>query len=275
MAVGTAVALPVTAGLLTLVNGCCLLLVNVAIGGNQGFGRGLSRLSDFALTATVTSGGSSLPGLATVLIVALAGLATLVIWFVLALRGALLYLEVLAIPLALCGFCWGGTAHWFKRLSDLIVATILSQLVITMLMVLAAADLGSNQLCATGSPGADITTLFLSLSFLILGSLALPMVLKHVPAATEHPAALAAQIASPWRMTYMGSRIVGTAKMMGRSSGSSQAIVRQAGAAAGQSAISRTIGGGGPGTSSPPDAGATGPSGPSAVVRRGGGGGHG
>lgn len=242
MAVGTAVALPATAGLLTLVNGCCGLLVNVAIGGNQGFGRGLSHLSAFALSVTVTSGGSSLPGLAATLIVALAGLAALVIWFVLALRGALLYLEVLAIPLALCGFYWGGTAHWFKRLADLIVATILSQLVITMLMVLAAADLGSNQLSATGSPGADITTLFLSVAFLILGSLALPMALKHVPAATEHAAAAAAQIASPGRMTYMGSRIAGTAKMMGRSSGSSQAIVRQAGAAAGPVGVAASVG---------------------------------
>ncbi len=242
MAVGTAVALPVTAGLLTLVNGCCGLLVNVAIGGNQGFGRGLSHLSAFALTATVTSGGSSLPGLAAALIVVIAGLAALVIWFVLALRGALLYLEVLAIPLALCGFYWGGTAHWFKRLADLIVATILSQLVITMLMVLTAADLGSNQLNATGSPGADLTTLFLSVAFLILGSLALPMALKHVPAATEHAAAAAAQIASPGRMTYMGSRIAGTAKMMGRSSGGSQAIVRQAGAAAGPVGVAASVG---------------------------------
>ena len=96
--------------------------------------------------ATVITGGSSLPGLAAALIVALAGLAALVIWFVLALRGALLYLEVLAIPLALCGLYWGGTAHWFKRLVDLIIATIISQLIITMLMVLAAADLNSGQL---------------------------------------------------------------------------------------------------------------------------------
>ena len=79
----------------------------------------------------------------------MAGLAALVIWFVLALRGALLYLEVLAIPLALCGLYWGGTAHWIKKLVDLIVATILSQLVITMLMVLAAADLNKNQLSVT------------------------------------------------------------------------------------------------------------------------------
>ena len=99
MAIGTAVAIPVTAGVLTLVNACCGLLVNVALGGNQGFGQGLGHLSDFALSATVTTGGSSLPGLAAALIVALAGLAALVIWFVLALRGALLYLEVLAIPL--------------------------------------------------------------------------------------------------------------------------------------------------------------------------------
>lgn len=244
MAVGTGVAVPVTAGVLTLVNSCCGLLVDVAIGGNQGFGRGLSHLSDFALWATVASGGSALPGLAAALIVALAGLAALVIWFVLALRGALLYLEVLAIPLALCGFYWGGTAHWMKRLVDLIVATIISQLVITMLMVLAAADLNSSQLSVTGSPATDMTTLFLSVAFLVLGSLALPMALKHVPVATEHAAAAASQISAPGRMTYMGSRIAGTAKMMGRSGGGSQAIVRQAGAAAGPVGVAAGAGAG-------------------------------
>ena len=242
MAVGTAVAVPVTAGVLTLVNGCCGLLVDVAIGGNQGFGQGLSHLSDFALSATVASGGSGLPGLAAALIVALAGLAALVIWFVLALRGALLYLEVLAIPLALCGFYWGGTAHWFKKLVDLIIATILSQLVITMLMVLAAADLNKSQLAVNGSVSGDMTTLFLAVAFLLLGSLALPMALKHVPAATEHAAAAASQIAAPGRMTYMGSRIAGTAKMMGRTGGSTQAIVRQAGAAAGPLGVAASVG---------------------------------
>jgi len=241
MAVGTAVAVPVTAGVLTLVNGCCGLLVDVAIGGNQGFGQGLSHLSDFALSSTVAAGGSGLPGLAAALIVALAGLAALAIWFVLALRGALLYLEVLAIPLALCGLYWGGTAHWIKKLIDLIVATILSQLVITMLMVLAAADLNKGQLAVNGSVSGDMTTLFLAVAFLVLGSLALPMALRHVPSATEHAAAAASQISGPGRMTYMGSRIAGTAKMMG-GSGSSQAIVRQAGGAAGPLGMAATVG---------------------------------
>jgi hypothetical protein len=242
MGVGTAVAVPVTAGILTLVNGCCGLLVDVAIGGNQGFGQGLSHLSNFSLSATVATGGSGLPGLAAALIVAVAGLAALAIWFVLALRGALLYLEVLAIPLALSGLYWGGTAHWIKRLIDLIIATIVSQLVITMLMILAAADLNKSQLAVNSSVGADMTTLFLAVAFLVLGSLALPMALKHVPAATEHAAAAASQIAAPGRMTYMGSRIAGTAKMMGRSSGGSQAIVRQAGAAGGPVGVAATAG---------------------------------
>ena len=242
MALATAVTLPVTAGLLTLVNGCCGLLVEVAIGGNQGFGRGLGQLSAFALSATVVSGGNAIPGLAAALIVAVAGLAALVIWFVLALRGALLYLEVLAIPLALCGLYWGGTAHWIKRLVDLIVATILSQLVITMLVVLAAAALDNGHLSASGSVSTDMTTLFLAVAFLILGSLALPMALKHVPAATEHAAAAASQISGPGRITYMGSRIAGTTRMMGRSGGSQQAIVRQAGAAAGPVGVAASAG---------------------------------
>ncbi len=244
MAIGTAVAVPVTAGIITLINACCSLLVNEALGGNQGFAQGLGHLSDFALSATVTTGGSGLPGLAATLIVALAGLAALVIWFVLALRGALLYLEVLAIPLALCGLYWGGTAHWIKRLVDLIIATILSQLVITMLMVLAAADLNSGQLSgsSTGAVGGDMTTLFLCLAFLILGSLALPMALRHVPAATEHAAAAASQISAPGRMTYMGSRVAGTAKMMG-GGGRGKALV-EAGAAAGPVGVAATAGAG-------------------------------
>lgn len=61
MAVGTAVAVPVTAGVLTLVNGCCGLLVDLAIGGNQGFGQGLSHLSDFAVSATVASVAAHCP----------------------------------------------------------------------------------------------------------------------------------------------------------------------------------------------------------------------
>lgn len=173
---------------------------------------------------------------------ALAGLAALVIWFVLALRGALLYLEVLAIPLALCGLYWGTTAHWIKRLVDLIIATILSQLVITMLMVLAAADLNKSHLSPTGSVGADMTTLFLAVAFLVLGSLALPMALRHVPAATEHAAAAASQISAPGRMTYMGSRIAGTTKMVGGSRGGAPAIVRQAGAVTGPLGVAATAG---------------------------------
>ena len=74
----------------------------------------------------------------------------------------------------------------------------------------------------SGSVGTDMTTLFLAVAFLLLGSLALPMALKHVPAATEHAAAAASQISGPGRMTYMGSRIAGTARMMGRSGGASR-----------------------------------------------------
>ena len=173
---------------------------------------------------------------------ALAGFAALVIWFVLALRGALLYLEVLAVPLALCGLYWGGTAHWIKRLVDLIIATIVSQLVITMLMVLAAADLNNGHLSVSSSAGTDMTTLFLAVSFLLLGSLALPMALKHVPAATEHAAAATSQIGGPGRVAYMGSRMAGTARVMGRSGGGQQAVVRQAGAAAGPVGVGASVG---------------------------------
>jgi hypothetical protein len=81
-------------------------------------------------------------------------------------------------------------------------------------------------------------------SFLLLGSLALPMALKHVPAATEHAAAAASQIGGPGRATYMGSRMVGTARSMGRSGGGQQAVVRQAGAAAGPVGVGAPVGAG-------------------------------
>ena len=224
-------------------NGCCGLLVDVAIGGNQGFGQGLAHLSDFALSATVASGGSGLPGLAAALIVALAGLAALVIWFVLALRGALLYLEVLAIPLALVRPLLGRdgpldqAAGGPDRGHDPVPAGDHH------------AD-GPRRRRPEQGPAvgrrvrsvADMTTLFLAVAFLVLGSLALPMALKHVPAATEHAAAAASQISGPGRMTYMGSRIAGTARMMGGSGGGQQAIVRQAGAAAGPVGVAASAG---------------------------------
>ena len=225
-----------------LVNGCCGLLVDVAIGGNQGFGQGLAHLSDFALSATVASGGSGLPGLAAALIVALAGLAALVIWFVLALAGSA------SLP--------GGARHPLGAVRPLLGRDgPLDQEAGRPDHRHDPVPAGHHhadgprrrrpeqgQLSVSGSASTDMTTLFLAVAFLILGSLALPMALKHVPAATEHAAAAASQISGPGRMTYMGSRIAGTARMMGRSGGGQQAIVRQAGAAAGPVGVAASAG---------------------------------
>ena len=145
MAVGTAVALPVTAGVLTLVNACCSLLVDLALGGNQGFGQGLDHLSDFALSATVATGRER-PARTGRCADHRAGRAGGPGHLVRAgpPGSACSTSRCSPYPSPLCGLYWGGTAHWIKRLVDLIIATILSQLVITMLMVLAAADLNKR-----------------------------------------------------------------------------------------------------------------------------------
>jgi hypothetical protein len=167
---------------LAVVNGCCALVVKVGIGGPSGYAAALDHMrSTLGITG---SAGSVLPGAnaaVTVLIILVTAFLCFVIWVELALRAAMVYLLAAFIPLALAGLFWSETSRWTRRLLEVLAAVILAQLVITVVMVLAAASLAGH---GDGlAAGIDQTAVGLALLF--LGTLGLPMTFRIVPHVVE------------------------------------------------------------------------------------------
>jgi hypothetical protein len=168
--------------LLAVVNGACALVVRVGVGGPKGFAAALGHMS---VTLGIASGAAApLPGAngaVTVLIVLVTAFLCFVIWVELALRAAMVYLLAAFIPLALAGLFWSETSRWTRRLLEVLAAVILAQLVITVVMVLAAAALAGR---GDGlAAGVDQTAVGLALLF--LGTLGLPMTFRLIPHVVE------------------------------------------------------------------------------------------
>jgi hypothetical protein len=193
----------VLALLLALVSGCCALVVKVGIGGPSGYAAALGHMgSSLGISAAP---GAVLPGAnaaVSVLILLVTGFLCFVIWVELALRAAMVYLLTAFIPLALAGLFWSETARWTRRLLEVLAAVILAQLVITVVMVLAAAALaGSGDGLAVG---IDRTAVGLALLF--LGSLGLPMTFRLVPHVMEASVAAGTGAAVAGRVRQSGGQ---------------------------------------------------------------------
>jgi hypothetical protein len=164
-----------------VVNGACAELVDLGIGGPSGYREALFNMHSLFGLGTVSLASPLLVGPALVLTSIVVALLAFIIWIELALRAALIYLLAAFIPLALAGLFWSATARWTRRLLETLLAIVLSQLVITAVMVLAAASLKAP---ASGlSAGADQVAVGLALLF--LGSLGLPMTMRLIPAVAE------------------------------------------------------------------------------------------
>jgi hypothetical protein len=165
--------------LLVLVDGCCALVVRAGIGGSGGFAKALDRMRH---VLGVTGGGvPGTHGVALLFVVLVTAFLSFVIWIELAVRAALVYLLAAFLPLALAGLFWSATARWTRRLVEVLAAVVLAQLVITVVMVLAAAALGGH---ADGL-AAGIDQVAVGLALLFLGTLGLPMTLRLVPHVVE------------------------------------------------------------------------------------------
>jgi hypothetical protein len=167
---------------LALVSGACALVVQVGIGGPKGFAAALGHMGT---SLGVTGPGvTPLPGassVVTVLLILVTAFLSFVIWIELALRAAMVYLLAAFIPLALAGLFWSQTTRWTRRLLEVLAAVILAQLVITVVMVLAAAALAGH---GDGlAAGIDRTAVGLALLF--LGTLGLPMTFRVIPHVME------------------------------------------------------------------------------------------
>jgi hypothetical protein len=188
---------------LALVNACCALVVKVGIGGPSGYAAALSHMSGSLGISGLPN--AVLPGAnaaVTVLILLVTAFLCFVIWIELALRAAMVYMLAAFIPLALAGLFWSHTTRWTRRLLETLAAVILAQLVITVVMVLAAASLAGP---GDGlAQGIDRTAVGLALLF--LGTLGLPMTFRLIPHVVEAGVAAGTGAAVANRVRHTGGQ---------------------------------------------------------------------
>jgi hypothetical protein len=129
-----------------------------------------------ALAALVVTGTFTFQALTIVVFLVLA-LIFLAIWIELAIRGVLLALMFVLIPMTVAGLFWQSTVVWTKRLIELIVAVLLSQLIMYTFLGLAINLQGAGQ------------PVILSLAACVLAAFSLPIALRiapHTTAAAAH-----------------------------------------------------------------------------------------
>jgi hypothetical protein len=126
----------------------------------------LVKAMTIGIAATVNEGALSL--LLSLLIIA----GCLAIWLELIVRAAAIELAVFFMPLALAGLVWPATAHWAKRLVEVLVALLLMKPVI-----IGALCLGAGAVVDV----SDASTAVSGLAILLIAAFAPYALLKLVP----------------------------------------------------------------------------------------------
>lgn len=88
--------------------------------------------------------GGAVAGFAALLAAGVVAFAAFVVWLELLLRQAAIYVAVLFLPLGFMALVWPATSHWLRRLTEGLVAIILSKFVIVAVMALAASALDAD-----------------------------------------------------------------------------------------------------------------------------------
>jgi hypothetical protein len=152
-------------------------------------------------------------------------LGALAIWLELVLRATAIELAVFFMPLALAGLVWPATAHWAKRLIEVLVALMLAKP-----MIVGALCLGGSALQGTSDASAAVN----GVAILLMAAFAPMALLKLVPlvevSAIAHLEGLSRR---PFQAAERGMHRVMGAVSMGAShvAGSSAAIGVDHGAA--------------------------------------------
>jgi hypothetical protein len=189
------------------VDAACATVVQLGIGGPGGYAHALDRMREtLGISASPATTGLQ-SGLALIVIVLIAAVLAFIIWIELAARAALIYLLAAFVPLALAGLFWSATARWTRRIIEVLAAVILAQLVITVLMVLAAAAFSHP---ARGL-ASDVDAIAVGLALLLLGSIALPLTFRVVPHVAEAAVAAGAGATVAGRMHRGGARLLAAA----------------------------------------------------------------
>ena len=171
-------------------------------------------------------GGASLGGLGLVeaafgLLLVLGGMA---VWLELALRAAAVELAVFFMPLALAGLVWPATAHWARRMLEVLAALLLAKPVVT-----AALCLGAR---AVTAGGGGLESLVTGTAILLMASFAPLMLLKLVPVVEV---AAIAHLQGASRQPFHAASRVGR-QVVGMTAGAAGAVGGAGGAAGGGAA---------------------------------------
>jgi hypothetical protein len=161
------VAVEIVALALNATNGLSNDLLGVAGGSAQALFTNLATGIVQEVTTSVSLGGS-----AGVVLAAFAAGVAFFLWLELIVRSAAVVVATLFIPIALAGLVWSATAHWARRLGEVIAALVLSKLVVVGVLSLAALSVGS---------GTGISSVFEGIALLVLASLAPFSLLKLLP----------------------------------------------------------------------------------------------
>ncbi len=122
--------------------------------------------------------GSPLPGFLLFLGGLITALATFVVWLELIMREAAIYVTVAFLPLCFAAMVWDRTAHWCRRLVELLVAIILAKLTIAVAVALAAGAMGHGR-----SEQGGLTALIAGCAVMLIAALTPWLLLRLIPMA--------------------------------------------------------------------------------------------
>ncbi len=106
------------------------------------------------------------------LLALMAAVVAFVLWIELVIRSAAIAVATLFIPIALAGLVWSATSHWARRIGETLAALIVSKLVISGVLALAAVTL---------LPGSGLSGTIQGIALLLLACLAPFSLLRLVP----------------------------------------------------------------------------------------------
>ncbi len=122
--------------------------------------------------------GSPLPGFLLFIAALLTALATFVVWLELIMREAAIYVAVAFLPLTFAAMVWERTAHWCRRLVEILAAIIVAKFTIAVAVALAAGAMGHGR---SGEGG--LTALMAGCAVMVIAALTPWLLLRLIPIA--------------------------------------------------------------------------------------------
>lgn len=138
---GSFVALTLLATALQITDQLSIGIVNAAGTNMNQMGDKITLLAGGIATITLASPGAG--AILTIFLASLAIMASLIVWFSLLIRKALLLIAIVFAPIALAGSSWDHTRSWVSRWAMFVIAMILSKVVLVVIFLIATAQISA------------------------------------------------------------------------------------------------------------------------------------